>query len=266
MPRSGSTLLCNILNQNPRFFASNTSPMAQTVRSISGLWSKSPEVKSELINDKEGTTRRMVNSVRALVESWYEGKGEVIFDKGRFWNLNGTILRQLFPDAKMIICVRDLRTIFASVEKQHEKNPMLDEAGNPTEITKYNRAHRMFSPNGLLGQQIMGISDLLHRNLRGPNGKPIVYAIQFESFAQNPQMVMDRIYTALGEEPFEHDFENVQKSYPTDVDGLYNDKYPHEGVGKVQPPDDDWQKYVPADIAKLIMAKFPDYNRTFGYN
>jgi len=240
--------------------------MAQTVRNISGLWSHSPEIKSEMILDKEGTEDRMVRSVRALLEAWYEGKGEVIFDKGRFWNLGATLLRQLYPNAHMFICVRDLRAVFASIEKQHEKNPMIDEAGNPTELTKFNRADRMFSPQGLIGQQIMGIDDLLRRNLRDAQGKPFVHTIQFETFVQNPQLIIDRIYTALGEASFEHDFENVQASAGSnDVDGLYGYKYPHEGTGKIEPPKTDWQEHVPPDIAQLIMTKFVGYNRAFGY-
>lgn len=265
MPRAGSTLLCNLLNQNPRFHASSTSCMAQTVRSLSGQWSRAPEIKSDLIVDKEGTEARMTRSVRALLEAWYEGK-EVVFDKGRFWNLGANLLHQLFPDAHMFVCVRDLRAIFASVEKQHEKYPMLDEAGNAVELTKYNRADRMFGPNGMLGQQIMGIEDLMRRNLKNADGKPYVHTVQYETFVQNPQLILDRLYTAIGEKPFEHDFENVEPSVgSTDVDALYNNKFPHEGTGKVEARDEDWRQHVPGDIAQLIMQKFVGYNRAFGY-
>jgi sulfotransferase len=260
MPRSGSTLLCNVLNQNPRFYASSTSCMAQTMRQISGLWSRSPEIKSELIRDKEETTARMARAARALVEAWYDGKGEVVFDKGRFWNLNAAILHQLFPDAQLFVCVRDLRSVFASIEKQHAKNPILDDAGNPVEITAYNRADRMFGPQGMLGQQIMGIEDLLRRRFG------FVQIVQYETFVSNPQLVLDRIYTATKEESFEHDFENVKPSAgSTDVDGLYNDKFPHEGVGKIEAREEDWREHVPQDIAGLIMQRFAGYNRAFGY-
>ena len=266
MPRSGSTLLCNVLNQNPRFHASSTSCIAQTVRNLSGLWSNAPEIKSEMILDKDATTDRMVRSARALVEAWYADKGEVVFDKGRFWNLGAPLLHQLFPDAQMFVCVRDLRAVFASVEKQHEKNPLLDDAGNPIELTKYNRADRLFGPNGMLGQQIVGIEDLLRRNLRNEQGKPFAHTIQYETFVANPQLVMDRIYAALDEEPFEHDFEDVKPSAgSTNVDGLYNHKFPHEGTGKIEARPDEWQKYVPPDIAQLVMQKFAGYNRAFGY-
>jgi hypothetical protein len=164
----------------------------------------------------------------------------------------------------LFVCVRDLRSIFASVEKQHAKNPIIDEANNPAELTAYNRADRMFSPNGMLGQQIMGIEDLIRRNLRNQDGKPFVYPVQYETFAQSPQLVLDRIYSVTEEEPFEHDFENVE-NVATDVDGLYGNKFPHIGAGKVEPSTDDWKEHVPGDIAQLVMSKFQGYNRAFGY-
>ena len=238
--------------------------MAQTIRSISGLWSKTPEIKSELIGNKEATEARMTRSARALIEAWYADEAPVVFDKGRFWNLGALLLNQLFPDAQMFICVRDLRSIFASVEKQHAKNPLIDEAADASQLTAYSRADRMFSPQGLLGQQIMGIEDLLRRNLRNQKGKAFTHPVQYETFVQNPQLVIDRIYTLLGEEPYKHDFEHVENT-ATDVDGLYNNKFPHEGVGKIEPAEDDWQKHVPADIAKLVMQKFAGYNQAFGY-
>jgi len=264
MPRSGSTLLCNILNQNPRFHASSTSCMAQTVRSISNLWSKSPEIKSEMIVAKDVTQARMVRAVRSLVEGWYHDQAEVVFDKGRFWNMNAQVLNQLFSDAQLFVCVRDLRDIFASVEKQHAKNPLLDDANDAEELTSYNRADRMFAPKGLLGQQIMGIEDLARRGLKNQKGKPFAHTIAYETFVRSPQLILDRVYAVTGEEPFEHDFENVENT-ATDVDGLYNYKFPHVGAGKVVDPGTDWREHVPADVAQLIMRTFPNYNRAFGY-
>ena len=258
-PRSGSTLLCNILNQNPLFKASSTSCLAQSVRSLSNLWSNSPEVKSDLIGDKEGTEARLVRSARAMVEAWYgDSDAEVIFDKGRLWNHSPMVLKQLFPEAHQFVCIRDLREILASIEKQHAKNPMLDEAQNPLELTTFNRADRLFSPQGIVGSQIIGVEDLMRRKL------PNVHIIQYETLVQNPKLVIDSIYTVLGADAYEHDFSNVEKT-ATDVDGLYLGKFPHEGTGEVKPPENDWRDHVPTDIAGLLMERFQAFNQAFGY-
>jgi sulfotransferase len=259
LPRSGSTLLCNILNQNPKFQASSTSCIAQSVLALSKVWSSAPEVKSDLIHDKDATDARMLRASKSMVEAWYQdSEADVIFDKGRLWNSQPLVLRHLFPEAHMFVCVRDLRDVFASLEKQHAKNPLLDDAQNPLEKTVFNRADRMFSPQGIIGTNIIGVEDLGRRQL------PYVHIIQFEALVNNPKMVLEGIYSDLGEEYFAHDFENVENS-ATDADAIYNNKFPHEGSGKVQPPEGSWRDYISPDIAGLIMERFPDYNRALNY-
>jgi sulfotransferase len=259
-PRSGSTLLCNVLNQNPRFHASSTSCVAQSLRALSNLWSNSSEIKSDLVTDQAAAEDRMVRASKAMIEAWYEDQeAEVIFDKGRLWGNQPLALHQVFPDAHMFICVRDLRDIFASVERQHAKNPMLDNAQNAGELTSLNRAKRMFSPEGLIGAPIVGVEDLGRRQLE------FVHFIQYETLVQSPKLVLDQIYATLGEDAFAHDFKDV-KNTATDADSLYLNKFPHEGSGEVKPPDGSWQDHVSPDIANEIMTSFPLYNRAFGYN
>lgn len=258
LPRSGSTLLCNLLNQNPRFYASSTSVIPQSVRLVSNFWSQSPELKSELINDKDGTELRMANVLRAFIGTWYHGKGEVVFDKSRAWNHNAPLFNQLNPEGHLFVCVRDLRSIFASMEKQHAKNPILDEVGDVLGRTVFNRADSKFSPEGIIGQQVLGVEDLIRRDL------PFVHFIRYENFVQEPHVPLNRIYEAIGEEPCPHDFVDV-KNTSTDVDALYLNKYPHEGSGEVKPPYSNWADYVSNDIANLIIQRFPMYNQTFGY-
>lgn len=260
LPRSGSTLLTNILNQNPKFFASSTSCVPQFVNGLSFNWSNSIEIKSMLDKDPDATNKRMRDTARATVEAWYavENK-EIIFDKSRAWASSSLLLQDIFPEAKIIVTVRDLRNVFASVEKQHRKNPILDESTNLIEKTIYNRADKMFSAEGLIGAPILGIEDLARRK---PNG--VIY-VMYESFVQNPQVVMDRIYQEIGESPFDHDFDNVVNT-STDPDGFYLNKYPHKGEGKVEPGDpDEWKKYLSPDLGNTIMTRFADFNKFFGY-
>ena len=260
LPRSGSTLMCNILNQNPRFHATSTSVLPFMVNSIISVWSNSPEVKNLLNTKKEETEDRMQRSLSSFVENWHRRENkEVIFDKSRGWNSNEAALHELFPESKMIVMVRDLRNVFASIEKQNRKNPLVSEGIEPTDKAIFNRADVMFGPQGLVGGPLVGIEDLIRRK---PDG--VIY-VTYEYFAKNPAMVMERIYSELNEEGFRHDFDNVENT-ANDPDGFYLNKYPHKGEGKVEPCDqEEWKKYVSDDIANLIMEKFGFYNQFFGY-
>lgn len=258
LPRAGSTLLCNILNQNPRFHASSSSCLAQAVRVLSKLWSSALEIKSDLIVDEAGTKDRMTRSAVAMVSAWYRDEGPVVFDKCRPWNHNSLVLNQLFPDAHMFVCVRDLRSVFASNEKNHKTYPMLDTANTTEQLLLKDRAEKAFASSGLIGNQILGVEDLLRHN------HPFVHFIKFEELANTPDLVMDSIYKALGETPYAHNFKDVVNT-ATDVDQVWLGKFPHTGSGKVTPPIDDTAEHVPPDILGGIMDRFSLYNRAFGY-
>lgn len=259
LPRSGSTLLCNILNQNPRFHASSTSIIAQTVGTLSALWSQAPEITSDRLHDAERTDKRMTRGAKMLIEGWYGDIPGIVFDKSRGWSHHALILKQLYPNAKIIVTVRDLRSVFGSIEKQHRRNPILDIAQNVNMRGIYERADQMFAPQGLIGFPLHGILDLVRRN---PSGLII---IQYEMLAKQPALVMERLYSELNEKPFKHDFENV-KNTAIDADALYLDKYPHEGKGKVMQTNlREWKDFVSDDIAGHIMARYPMFNQQFGY-
>lgn len=259
LPRSGSTLLCNLLNQNPEFHASSTSVLAQTIGTVSHIWSQAPEVTSARLCDADGMDARMVRALRMLIEGWYREAPGVVFDKGRGWTHHALALKQLFPEAKIIVTVRDLRGVFGSVEKQHRKNPLLDTAPGPVAKGIFERADQMFSPQGLIGAPLHGVLDLMRRQ---PHG---IILIQYETLAQAPAMVMERLYAELDETPFQHDFEHVENT-ATDADALYLGKYPHVGAGKVQPVNrTEWQQFVSSDLAGQIMGRYPLYNQMFGY-
>jgi len=259
LPRSGSTLLCNVLNQNPRFFASSTSILPQTLAQLSALWSNSPEIKADLARDAKGTEKRLNDAVKALIGAWYKGRG-VVFDKSRGWAHNALPLKKLYPEARIIVTVRDLRSIFASIEKHHAANPLLDHAANPQEKEIYTRADQMFSPQGMIGLTVGGVMDLMRRK------PPGLFVVQYETFAENPDMIMDRLYAEIGEPRCEHDFAKVENT-ATDLDALYLNKFPHEGSGRVEAVDrDEWRRHVPQDVAGAIMQTHAGFNQAFGYN
>ena len=259
LPRSGSTLLCNILNQNPGFLATSTSELPMFLSQITHSWTGSIDVKNELNRDREATERKMLRTMRAYVEAWHESD-KLVFDKSRGWSNNILMLNKLFPRAKALVMVRDLRNVFASIEKQHRKFPLLDDAQDLRSKTLYTRADLMFGPEGVVGGPIIGIEDIIRRKHKN------ILFIRFEDFVKNPSGYMNSIYKFLGKDLFEHDFDNI-KNTATDPDGFYLHKYPHEGSGKVESSDpEEWKSFVSDDLAKTIMERFADFNRHFEYS
>ena len=258
LPRSGSTLLCNVLNQNPEIHASSTSIIATIINSTSHIISNSPEFKSLLIRNREDTEARVISMMRSNVETWYSDK-ENVFDKSRVWASCSPLLKQLFPESLIICIVRDLRNIFASIEKHHIKNPILDTSIDVLAKTIYNRADELFSPGNLMGASISGVEDLVRRK---PDN--LVF-IRYEDFVVSPAKFIKEIYLRSEIKHFDHDYENI-KNTSEDVDELWLNKFPHQGSGKVHITDPyEWRKYVSEDLARLIMERYPFYNRSFNY-
>src|SRR5450755_1860568 len=104
MPRSGSTLLAAILNQNPRFRSGMTSPLAD----IMGVVMAEASSKNDFSFDLSDEQR--IAMLRGLVENFYAKQTDsgIVFDTSRLWCSRMQLLDTLFPTAKVIACVRQL--------------------------------------------------------------------------------------------------------------------------------------------------------------
>lgn len=256
LPRSGSTLLCNLLAQNPRFFASSTSALAGMVAGLTEYWSTSPEVKSDLANDRAGTEMRLARTLKAVCDSWWGDRNDVVFDKGRGWLDARGPLRVAYPNATILCCVRDPRDVVASIQARDGEFPVLSNHRGP----RWDSVPSMFMPDGVVGGPMRSIESAI--KTRAQN----VFVIVFEHFVRQPERTLRSIYEAIGELWWAgHDFENVENQ-STDLDALYLHKFPHDGSGPVRPPDRHWSQTMTDGMAAEIMEAFPVFSQAFGYS
>jgi sulfotransferase len=259
VPRSGSTLLCNILNQNPDFYASDTSVVPELLGVMTQKFSNSPEVQGMLAADKDGTEFLLNEMLSIIIETWYHMHDGVVFDKSRGWPFHNALLTGLYPNAKLIVTTRDLRNVFASMEKQHRATPMFDLANSPVEKTAYDRADKFMSKDGVIGSSVIALQDLVDRCADN------VFVVAYERLCTTPGIVIEDLYKFLKLEPFEHTFKAVE-NVSDEPDYLYLNKFPHEGSGDVAPTDiREWQKFISNDLGEMIYNVYPKYNKLFGY-
>ncbi len=160
LPRSGSTLLAALLKQNPALHANMTSPLGAMVGTLLGDMSVGNE-SSIFFNQAQ---REAV--LRGVFASYYDtlGSGRTAFDTNRGWAARIELLTQLFPEAKMICCVRPIPWIIDSVERLIRKNSFelskifnLDANG-----TVYTRAAGLMSDTGLIGFALAALKQAMH--------------------------------------------------------------------------------------------------------
>lgn len=257
LPRSGSTLLQNILNQNPLFHATSTSPVPFWIEAVGDAASNSLEFKSELASDRESTEARLAFAIRGMVSGWYPGD-EVVFDKSRIWTRLALSLYSLFPKSVLILCVRDPREVFASIEKQHRRSPLLHVDPHDGARTLMGRAVSMMSSSGIIGASIAGISDVIRRQI------PNAVFVKYEELVKNPTVVVHGLYDTIGEEIAEHDFSHIINT-SIDLDAVYLYKFPHEGCGAVEDSGTKWHEWITQDVGDFIFSQSAMFCETFGY-
>src|ERR1700727_2202459 len=117
LPRAGSTLLSALLKQNPRFHAHMSGPLGTIFDALLGAMSGRSEF-SLFINDAQ-----RARILRGIFSDFYaDTTKEVVFDTSRAWCSRLPALKTLFPDAKMIVCVREIGWIVDSIERLIQKN------------------------------------------------------------------------------------------------------------------------------------------------
>ncbi len=208
LPRSGSTLLAAILRQNPRFRAGMSSPVAPIFARMQEAISRKNEAAG-FIDDaaKERLLRGVFNNF--YDEDEFRGVQPTIFDTSRAWTAKLPILTRLFPDAKVLCCVRDVPMIMDSIERQIQANPydLSGMFGYESGGTVFSRIEGVASGNGMVGYAINALREAYF----GPHADRLML-IDYQALCTDPGAAMAIIYDFLGEPLFEHDFDNVEYS------------------------------------------------------
>ena len=128
MPRAGSTLLQNVLAQNPDIFATPTSGVLELVFSARQMYTESLEFKAQ---DTETMNKGFIHYCREGVHGWYDAVTDkpYVVDKSRGWGVHYDFLESFLGYQPKILCmVRDLRQIISSMEKKFRENPLTQDA------------------------------------------------------------------------------------------------------------------------------------------
>lgn len=238
-PRAGSTLLCNILNQNPRFHATSTSGILEIVLAIRNQWENVTAFAAS--PNKEGKTLVM----KGILNSYHqEINRPIVFDKSRGWVGKIDLAEHLLGmKIKILVPVRSIVDILASFENLYRKNA--HDWQFPQEKTHYydfqtmtGRADVLMQNNQPVGHAYNMIRDALDRGFDDR-----MHIIEFEDLTNEPKETMKKIYKFLGETLFKHNFNNVEQ-VTHENDDIHGIPGLHKIRSKVEP--------VTVNAAKLI--------------
>jgi len=184
-----------------------TGPLAdlftQLVRGMSGAIDT-----SIFISDAQ--RRRILTS---LVAAFYEdaARDAVVFDTSRSWCAMLPAIAELFPDSRVICCVRNPAWVLDSIERHVQRNPFgaqkmfsWDSKGNV-----YSRIEALTGKDGFVKKSIGNF-----RQAWFSEQASRLTVVRYDSLTRKPAETIARLYEALGEPQFEHDFTNVEYDEP----------------------------------------------------
>lgn len=265
LPRSGSTLLSAILRQNPRFSAGMSSPVSGLFEAVLTHVSAGSEM-GPLVD--RPTRERLL---RGLFTSYYDGNpADVIFDTSRAWTAKLPALTTLFPDAKVICCVRNVAWIMDSIERQFRQNGFENTklfVNAAERSTVYTRVEALANANRMVGFPWHALKEACWSEFADR-----LVLVDYDLLAARPAEVIALLYQFLGEEPFAHDFDNVvYDAAAFDLElGIQGLHTVHKKVAprprKTILPPDLFQRYaniafwqqMPGSAAFKIVQKMPE--------
>ena len=261
LPRAGSTLLQNVIGQNSDFYVTPTSGVLELVYAARANYTNSPEFQAQ---DSKIMKNGFLNFCNYGINGFFNGITDkpYVLDKSRGWGIHYDFLNSFYPNPKIICMVRDLRSIFSSMEKnfrknQHKDSGMVDHSkmvGTTTE--KRIDIWAQSQPVGL------AIERLYQIHKEGIDKKMLF--IKYEDFTMDPDSEMKKIYNYLKLPYFSHDFNNVKQITKEDdeVYGIYGD---HNIKTKIEPTTSDFKEVLGINASNWVKQNYQWFYDIYGY-
>lgn len=262
MPRAGSTLLQNVMAQNPDIYATPTSGLCDVLLNVRSHFYNGIEFKAQDPALMEAGCRGFYrDGLFGFFNNITDRK--YVIDKCRGWSVTYDFVNHFYPNPKIIIMIRDLRSIVASLEKKFRENQHLENSvQNWNEMkgtTVDKRVDIYLNQAPPLNAPIDIIYDVVMRKI----AQKCLF-IKFEEFSVNPENEMKKIYNYLEIPSYKHDFNNIQQfTYENDM--FYKPFGEHLIRGKIAPVPEDYISVLGNHNCEYITSKYAWYYKVFNY-
>lgn len=198
IPRSGSTVLAAILNQNPMTHVSTTSGLVHALDGIANVWHS-----AGLLNENDKDRTKLAQTMRGMIDAFYEDTDKpIVIDKSRGWpiaQIQGAMAQVLGHQPKIIATVRSVHDCAASFVRI-AKPENLDEFMASGQLMDHLKAAYISLQNGY-------------------NYAPENFLIvEYEDLIADPKAQLQRIHTFLDLPDFAYDFNNIDGSVVAEDD------------------------------------------------
>ena len=233
VPRSGSTVLAAILNQNKQTHVSTTSGLVFALDGMANTWASTGLLRADEKNHKI-----LVDSMRGVIESFYEGfDAPVIIDKGRGWpipQIMQAMTQVIGEKPKIIATVRSIPECMASFVRVAKPDNLDD-----------------FIYSGELSEHLKAAYITLQT---GYEHAPECFCIvEYDDLIADPKSQLDRIHAFLGLDDFDYDFEAIDGTSVQEDD---EEIHGYAGMHDIKPSLAKQHNEDPRDVLKHHYSTF----------
>ncbi len=266
LPRSGSTLLCQLLSQHPDIQCDgHSSPLCNVLLNVRRMISDDQFFLSQLDQSFEISYANLRSAMQGFLRGWTRDCSKAaVVDKNRVWLHAIELLLHIEPNAKLIVCLRELGQIYGSIEAQHQRTILVDFLDHLADFDRFGRADMLFAKDKVVGSPLVSlyaVQDL-------PKAvQARLHFLRFEDLIEHPASCMSALFAWLELRPFEIDPLKLAPMAPTESDSHYRMKYPHkQSTYVIAPPKHDIpvriQNRIEDVCAWYYQAHYPDWSRS----
>ena len=192
IPRSGSTVLAAILNQNPMTHVSTTSGLVHALDGLANTWHS-----AGLLNQNDPTRTKLAQTMRGCIDAFYNDTDKpVIIDKSRGWpmpQIMGAMAQVIGRPCKVIATVRPVPDCMASFVRVAKPEDLDD-----------------FMYSGQLGDHLKAAYLSVQA---GYEAMPDNFLfIEYDNLLADPKKELARIHEFLELPDYDYDFGNIDGS------------------------------------------------------
>lgn len=263
LPRSGSTLLMNILNENPNIYTTGTCGVPYLFNSCRETASN---VSEFIAMDMDVLDNSLSNFLRKGIQGWFESqtKKPVVISKSRVWDQNLRQLFRIYENPKFIITLRDPREIIISYEKLLAKYPhiLFGSKEFPFEWNSLDKRIEYYCTDiaANLGRPLFMLRHVLEYVEKFPNN---FFMFRWEDFNKNPIFNLQAIYNWLNLPEFKHNLNKIPQSDYIEHDAVYKALVSHKTREKFEPTPILWPKFFSEEQNATILHNLEWFYKTF---
>ncbi len=259
LPRAGSTLLCQLLAQHPEIKCEgHSSPLCNTLLGIRRMISDDQFFLSQLDNSFDSSYAHLASAMQGFLRGWNQDCAKkAVVDKNRAWLHCVELLLHIEPDAKLIVCLRELGQIYGSIEAQHQRTILVDFIDHLADYDRMGRADMLFAKDKIIGAPLIS----LHAVPDLPKAvQDRLFFVRFEDMMEHPVACMSHIYAWLGLPPFEINPEKLGTMGAQESDSHYHMKYLHKQSERIRKPG---RHDIPPRIQAQIESAYAWYYQMY---